>query len=96
MICPDCEGVGSKEAFVSFSDGTGAYQGVGCLRCRSSGAVPDEMEGWIASGKKLMLRRRLAGVTLKELGDSTGLGSAKVCSVERGRVSPEEYAHLWP
>jgi hypothetical protein len=96
MRCPSCDGAGSREAFVSFTDGTGAYKGVGCLRCRSSGVVPDEMAAWVVEGKKLLGRRQLAGLSLFEFGKSSGLGSAKVCTIESGRVDPQEYASLWP
>jgi len=95
MQCPECKGTG-KTGLVHLNKGFNKQKGgcdgewresMPCLRCNSSGQVPDEMANWIAFGKDFREKRRLRGETISEAAKRLNLSVPQLSGIENGRVN---------
>lgn len=89
MKCPECSGSGSHFAYINTGVDSSTHRAgdVVCLRCKGEREVPDEMELWIADGKRiraLMLERSL---TMMSVAAGIGVTPAEVSSILVGRVA---------
>lgn len=91
MECPSCKGSG-KTGLVHINYGgvrPGEWrEGLPCRRCQGEGEVSDKQADWIRRGEAIRRARVGRGESVRDVSRRTGLGSANISAMERGRADP--------
>jgi DNA-binding XRE family transcriptional regulator len=78
-------------AFVKHSDGrTTCGDKFPCIRCSSTGEVPDEMAEWMKEGRKMRDKRVNENPyrSVQEEAKRLGIKPSTLCKMEQGRMNP--------
>ena len=91
VTCPDCNGTGTQRGVFHLNRGDAPHQwvdSVPCLRCGTSGIVPDEMADWIVRGEAARRRRISQGISMRARAEQLGVSPAVLSAMENGRRDP--------
>lgn len=91
MICPMCKGEKGGQGHVNYGGARPCeFKWIACMRCKGTGAVPDEQGPWIEAGMKRRAERLARDMSLWEEAKRLGISAAQLSAIEHGMRNPDE------